>query len=85
MSEAEWNLYPEIDPPSMANYLVTFTDKENKKRVTVGYHLGSRWYYTHGNTMELIRSVVAWAELPKPYVGKEVPVTDKPQKEWWED
>ena len=67
----EWELFPETTPKGLESYLVTYLDKENKKQVTVGWLVGSRWYYKHNNVMERIEGVMAFAKLPEPYKREE--------------
>lgn len=80
-----WQLYPEKGPLTMRSYLVTFIDKDNKKQVTVGWIVGGRWYYKYNNVNERIESVVAWADLPEPYIGDEVVEPEVKKLEWWEE
>lgn len=70
MNRIEWCLFPENIPKGLESYLVTFLDKDNKKQVTVGWLVGSRWYYKHNNVMERIEGVIAFAQLPEPYIAE---------------
>ena len=78
MKRMEWHLYPESLPIKDFDwYLITITRNDNKKLVRTGYSIGGKFY----NEGTLIKSVVAWAELPEPYVGGDV--QEEEEKDWW--
>ena len=67
MPTIKWNLYPEVKPTEGKWYLVTRYDEDNKKQVDIFQFLG-RWFYGPCFAKPST-GVVAWAEMPEPYVG----------------
>lgn len=61
-SPDEWNQFPDIQPPTEGEYLVT--TREGKKKVTTLYWIGDCWSRYHND-------VVAFRALPEPYKPEE--------------
>ena len=70
----KWNEYPKIEPPKDETVLVTlivgrgFGDNTGKRKVVTSQYTYTPMSKKYGFSQEG-STILAWAELPKPYTG----------------